>query len=153
MRIFTVEPNASVNMSKNKLKIGYLKTIRLIPTLFIVDIWVCDDQDNLARYYSKRYGASPQYHIEQVSNNQVATIKSYRESELKGERRIVMNVDSWNMAYIVHEINHVVYHLAKECGIETNYESQEWISYMLEYLFEQCQNDGSFTTLENYIEK
>ena len=85
-----------------------------------------------------------EYYKEETKPNSVWSLTSTDESELKGDKTIVMCIEGWDMAIIVHELNHVIYHLAKYCHLETNYDSQEWISYMLEHLFEQCQNDGSF---------
>lgn len=133
---------------ENKLQTGLFKAIQLAPTHIYVDIWICNDQDNIAKYFNKRYGASVEYYKEEISPNQVCDLYSTKESELKGERRIVMNVTSFDMAVIIHELIHVVYRLAKICGMETNYDSQEWISYMVEYLFERCQEDSEFISCE-----
>lgn len=138
-------------MKKNKLEIGYFKEVRLIPTLFSVDIWVCSDSDNLAKYFNKRYGASTEYYKENYCNNAVEDITATESSEVGGEMRIVMHINSWDIPTIIHELNHVIHHLARRTGLGTNYECQEWTSYMLEYLFEQCQNYGTFKTLEYYV--
>ena len=131
-------------MRKPKIKKALFKEIKLLPTKFSVDVWICDNLELIAKCYNKRYGASQEYYKEETKPNCVWSITSTDESELKGDKTIVMCVESWDMPIIVHELNHVIYHLAKYCHLETNYDSQEWISYMLEYLFEQCQNDGSF---------
>ena len=125
---------------------GYFKSIPLYPTAFHVDIWVCSSLDNLCKYFNKRYGASIEYYKEETYQNQTFTLVATENSELKGIKTIVVNVDSWDMGVIVHELNHVIYHLSKICNLETDYNSQEWISCMIEYLFERCQNDGSFST-------
>lgn len=129
---------------KKKLKTGYFKTIPLLPTAFSVDVWVCSDLDNLCKYFNKRYGASIEYYQDEISENQTMTLISTRKSELKGKKTIVVNVDSFNMGTITHELGHIIFHLSKICGMETNYSSQEWFCYMLEYLYTNCQNDGSF---------
>lgn len=129
---------------KEALKKGYFKTIPLYPTAFHVDIWVCSDLDNLCKYFNKRYGASIEYYQDEINENQTMTLVSTRKSELKGIRTIVVNVDSWNMSTIIHELSHVIFHLSKICGMETNYNSQEWFCYMLEYLYSNCQNDSTF---------
>jgi hypothetical protein len=126
------------------LQIGCFKCIPLHPTLFHLDVWVCNDQDNLANYFNKRYGASVEYYLNENMPNATCSLTSTIDSELKGIRTIVVNVDSWDMGIIVHELGHVLFHLSKYSGLEIGQESQEWFCYMLEYLFEQCQNDGSF---------
>ena len=52
-------------MNNSKLlDIGLFKTIPLYPTLFHVDIWICNNPDNLSEYFHKRYGAGKEYHRE-----------------------------------------------------------------------------------------
>lgn len=131
-------------MDNHSLDTGFFKSIPLYPTDFYVDIWICNNLENLCRYFNKRYGASVEYYKEETAANQTATIVTTTDSEMKGIKTIVVNVDSWNMGVIVHELNHVIYHLSEICNLETDYNSQEWVSYMLGYLFERCQNDGSF---------
>ena len=132
-------------MNNSKLlDIGLFKTIPLYPTLFHVDIWICNNPDNLSEYFHKRYGAGKEYHREKLQPNQTCTVVATQDSELQGIKTIVVNMDNWDNNVIVHEMNHVIYHLADICGLETGTQNQEWISYMLEYLFARCQNDGSF---------
>lgn len=138
--------NENGNNANTVLATGFFKSIPLYPTKFHVDVWVCNNLDNLSKYFNKRYGASIEYYKEETYQNQTFTLVATEESELKGIKTIVVNIDSWDLGVIVHEMNHVIYHLSKICKLETDYNSQEWISYMLEYLFEQCQNDGSFQT-------
>jgi hypothetical protein len=128
----------------SKLSIGLFQEIPLYPTLFKVDVWVCNDLDNLSVYFHNRYGRSVEYYKEELTPNQVSSIETGDLCELKNETRIVMNVYSFNLSIMVHELNHVVYHLSKHCGLETNYESQEWVSYMLEYLVVRCSDRANF---------
>lgn len=123
---------------------GLLKTIPLYPTEFRVDVWICDDKDKLCNHFHKRYGASIEYYEGDVTPNQVAVLNATDKSELKGETIIVMNVTSFKMPVIVHELNHVFYHLCKILLMDMTYDNQEWHSYMLEYLYSNCQDDGSF---------
>jgi hypothetical protein len=99
---------------------GYFKSIPLYPTAFFVDVWVCNNQDNIGKYFNKRYGASAEYYKEDISNNQVCTLVSTDNSELKGYKAIVMRVNSWDNAIIVHELMHVIFYLAKETDIEVD---------------------------------
>ena len=134
----------NIETNDQLLNIGFFKTVPLYPTLFHVDIWICNNQDNLCEYFHKRYGASKEYYREELQSNQTTTITATLDSQLKGINTIVVNMDDWDNTIVVHEMNHVIYHLAEICGLEISTKSQEWISYMLEYLFNRCQNDGSF---------
>jgi hypothetical protein len=135
------------NKENELLSKGYFKSIPLYPTEFHVDVWICDDLDNLSVYFNKRYGASAEYYKEELSRNQVFTVVATSESELKGIKTIVANMDSWDAGTIVHELNHVIFHLSNICHLEIGYNSQEWVSYMIEYLFNRCKNDGSFLVM------
>jgi len=135
--------------NKPTLDIGFFKEIPLYPTRFSVDIWVCNNQDNLAKYFKKRYGASVEYYKEEVAPNQVANLHSTIESELNGEVRIVMNVIDWDLNVIGHELIHIIYHLDKICNLGIDFHCQEWVSYLFEYLFERCKNDGSFKSCDS----
>lgn len=120
------------------------KEIPLYPTLFTVDVWVSNNQDELAKCFHKRYGASIEYYKEKTDADQVVSLTATNESEKNGHKCIVMNISEFNDSVIVHEINHVIHHLSEYTGIETTYEAQEWCSYMQEYLFDRIKNDGSF---------
>jgi hypothetical protein len=115
------------NKENELLSKGYFKSIPLYPTEFHVDVWICDK--------------------EELSRNQVFTVVATSESELKGIKTIVANMDSWDAGTIVHELNHVIFHLSNICHLEIGYNSQEWVSYMIEYLFNRCKNDGSFLVM------
>lgn len=121
-----------------------LKQIPLYPTEFCVDVWICKNKETLAECWNKRYGASVDYYMGELKQNAVQRITSTTNSELKGEKIIVMNVEDFNELVIVHEINHVMFHLSAYCHLEICYDSQEWVSYMLEYLFKHCQYKKTF---------
>ena len=127
-----------------KTKPALLNQIPLYPTEFSVDVWVCKSKETLAECYHKRYGASVDYYREELKPNAVWSLTATKDSELKRYSIIVMNIESFNYPVIVHEINHVIFHLAKYCNVEINYESQEWVSCMLEYLFKHCTDKKSF---------
>jgi hypothetical protein len=118
----------------------YIK-IDLIPTLFELDVWICNDKETLVKLFKEHYGASEEYYSDFISENQVATIYSKSDSLFKGETRIVMNLTGKSINIIVHEVVHVVYHLSKLTGLSVNYKSQEWVAYMTEYIFNQITKD------------
>lgn len=121
------------------------KEIPLLPTTFHVDVWICDDMKLLSEKFHKRYGASIEYYKEELIGNCVQSITSTVDAELKAITRIVMIVDDFTASIITHEINHVLHHLSDHCHIEIT--AQEWCSYMLEYLFEQCIDEKSFISI------
>jgi hypothetical protein len=138
-------------MTKKQINDGLIKTIQLYPTEFCVDIWICNNQKNLSNHFHNRYGASEEFYFEDTLPNQVAVINATDLSELKGETRIVMNVNSFDTSIIVHELNHVFYHLCKILHVELTFDNQEWHSYMLEYMFNNCKDDGTFKLYQNGV--
>jgi hypothetical protein len=135
-------------MKKNSLKEGVFKEVRLFPMHTMLDIWICNNQNNLCKQFSQRYGNSIEFWKEELGSNQVMTFKSTKDSDLKGETRIVMNITSIDLNVMVHEYNHVVYHLAAVCNFSLTDDSQEWHSYMLEYLLENSYSGGDFKKYE-----
>lgn len=117
------------------------KSIPLLPTQYKVDVWICNNKSALASQFNKRYGASADYYNDILTPNQCSNIISTSTSELKGEHVIVVNIKAKIASIIIHEMNHVVYYLSKITGLELNYNSQEWHSYMLEYLYTECMKN------------
>jgi len=122
----------------------YFTSIRLYPTLFHVDVWICSDLDVIASHFNKRYGSSTEYYKEDLRNNSTQDIKPTKDSELKGDYTIVVNIDKLDFGVLIHELNHAYYHLCEIIGAKTNKESSEWHSYMLEYLFNECKSLDKF---------
>jgi len=117
------------------------KEVNLYPTPLLVDIWVGGYKDTISELFHKRYGADASYYRDTLTPNQVGWIVSTKDSHLKGARRLVLNVETFDTAILIHELNHVVYYLIEYCGLEF---SQEWISYTLEYLYNQCKDKNSY---------
>ncbi len=110
------------------------KEIRLYPTQWMLDVWVCDDLDELAKSFAKVYGASVEHYQDMLSPNQVCWI-----GKPTGERRIVMNIEEANHAIIAHELIHVIFKLSDLSGIEVNQDSQEWVANLMHYLWEEME--------------
>ena len=128
----------------------YHKPIRLYPTLFYVDVWICDDKSYLAKVFNKYYGASVEfYEEEEIFDNYVGSISSKDNSEFKGDTRFVLKIIDLNdIGILIHELNHVYYHLCNKLNIELSFKSQEWHSYMLEYLYEESKEINTYTKIE-----
>lgn len=76
------------------------------------------------------------------------TLASTEESELKGRTQIVVQLYSFDAGIIVHEMNHALWHYANNCGLEMNFDSQEWQTIQLEYLFNRCKSKKNFTKIK-----
>jgi len=134
-------------MKKSKLKQGYFKQVPLLPSMFYLDVWVCNNSQKLCEHFAKRYGGSVERYQEDYYPDMVTRIYSSKDSELKGTTRIVLVMEDFDNKVIAHELIHVMWHFAEECNLEMNYNSQEWQAILFEYLFTQCQFDNSFTQL------
>lgn len=107
------------------MKKCYFKNIRLYPTEFEVDIWVCKDIEFLSKKFHDRYGASIEYYKDELRPNATQTVVSTLKSELKGDKIIIVNVETFNTGIFLHELNHVVYYLYNIIHADLHYSAQE----------------------------
>ena len=115
-----------------------LKTFRLYPTLFYIDVFVCSKIKR--KYLKKRYGLK-----ESIKPNECGTIYSSKKSELKGIKRFYICLESTEYDnIIIHEIVHLLWHLSKEMNIELKYESQEWQANFFEMVFNEIKNKNGW---------
>jgi hypothetical protein len=121
---------------KNKI-IMIFKSIPLLPTKFSLDVWICDDLDELSAAFSVRYGASVEYYKGDLRPDAVEVISSTEASESRGDKVIVMNMQKLDAVIVLHEVIHVVFKLSKITGIEICQKSQEWVAYFVEYIYEE----------------
>ena len=127
----------------------YLKSVRLYPTLFYVDAWICRDNNKLAKIFHKYYGASVEYYKEDILDDYVSTVNSTNKSVFKGDKRIILKLYKMDIGTLIHELNHVYYHLCNTIMAKISYDSQEWHSYMLEYLYEELKSISKFELIND----
>ena len=113
------------------------KKIPLFPTKFDLDVWVCDDLEELSKSFQIKYGASSEYYKDELKPDAVQFLDSTVESESGGDRVIVMNMQKIEDSVVVHEIAHVLFKLSDVVGIEVSSKSQEWCAYFMEYVYEE----------------
>jgi hypothetical protein len=113
------------------------KEIPLLPTKFLLDVWICDNLNELSEAFHVRYGASVEYYKGDLHPDAVQVIQSTVDSECKGSKMIVMNMQELQDTVVLHEVVHVVFKLSKITGIEISYKSQEWVAYFVEYIYEE----------------
>lgn len=112
--------------------------IRLIPTLFYLDIWInWKNRKELSNAYSIRYGLDYETTYNDITESECSTIESGTKSPLKGEKRIVLVISDFNVSTLVHEIVHIFYHLNKYCKLGNDNSNQEWIAYFQEYVYDE----------------
>lgn len=122
-----------------------LQTIELFPAYWSVDIWVCNNIKHLSHCFEQRYGADNMYYFDNFQHDQVTLVNSTNKSELKGSRRIVMNVSCMHLGTILHELIHVCWYLSKYSGLKLNFESQEWHACLMERIYEKAKNKKLYT--------
>lgn len=124
------------------------KEVRIQPTRWTLDVWICNKPQSLVDLFHKRYGASKEYYEEEMEANCVMHIDSTDKSELKGERRIIMILEKMDYYVLVHELIHVLWYTAKRTGCEMNYSTQEWQAILFEYLYKECVRIDEYKTVK-----
>ena len=121
--------------------------IQLPPTLYTMDLWLCNDLEGIPKAFSKRYGASTEYYKEEaISNNFAAIISPTPDAPLKETRLVCFLTDFSNLT-VIHEANHIVYKLFKVIGQEICQEVQELHCIFLEYI-----TDKIFKTVKEFTD-
>jgi len=104
-----------------------------------LDVFIGGNYKQLNEIFKARYGVEYD-----DTDNCVYSIESAMESELKGHKRIVMRLQSFDTAIMVHELLHVLWHGSKWIGYEMNFNSQEWQACMIEDLYNQCKDRATY---------
>lgn len=120
-----------------------LKVLDIEPGGYKLDLWKCKDNEKsikqLAKAFSKRYGASEEYYLNDHTPNYCSMFDSTKKSKLKGKVRIVVVYDG-RLKCLLHELIHVIWEYGKKSGSgsEMNYQSQEWQAILYESLYTQA---------------
>lgn len=116
-----------------------LKTIKLPPTLFKLDLLYYDNDPDqmkeLQEFFYERYGVR-EPEEEFWYKNHLSTIDTGEGSELKGHTRLVMLITQPKAKVVVHECVHALFHLSQCTGVNINHQAQEWCALFTENLFE-----------------
>lgn len=114
------------------------KEIKLYPTQWMLDVWICDDLYELADSFADCYGLSADYYQDALTPNQVCIIKK------SGVERIVMNIADATPSILAHELIHVIFKLSELSHVEICSDSQEWVAQMITYLWDEilAQTNG-----------
>jgi hypothetical protein len=115
--------------------------IKLLPTLWVCDWWLYDDEKTLYKQFEKQYGGTVEYYSRAIYQDACQVIGSTEKSLSKGNKVIVVNIKDKSDLCIIHEANHVIYELFKNIGIDDYFENQEWHSYYLEYIYDAVKKD------------
>lgn len=127
------------------------KEIKLIPTLFSLDVYIVgdrysekkiiteSDRKTIATIFNNKYGHGYEYWYENSNTvNEVFASNGDKKSEHGETRRIVMVINPC-IKTLVHEMIHVLWYLADASGLDMNYKSQEWQALMGEYIFTEIK--------------
>jgi hypothetical protein len=127
-----------------KKKIRF-KTLKLLPTFQVLDVWLCNNSVDLAECFVKRYGASLEYykrelHKSRMYSGTVRQITGTQKSEIKGNQHIVCIINVFRRGIIAHEIIHILFYLNEDTGVQINTTADEWSAYMMEYLIDEISD-------------
>ena len=117
----------------------YFKEIPLYPTNYTLDVIVTQNKAKAIKFMK------PELCRYQVLDT-VRTIASGNGSVLKGEIRIVLILETFDPAILVHELVHVLYRLSDRTGIELNQDSQEWQAIAMERLYNEALERKTYQT-------
>lgn len=120
------------------------KEISIQPSIWHLDVIVSKNTRSVNKFCKQRYGIDDYWD----GINECSTVQSDKDSQLKGDKRLVIMLESLNnKGVIVHELIHALWHASKAIGYEMNDDSQEWQAVLFEYLFtEVCKR-------KDYIKK
>jgi len=118
------------------------KEIKLLPSLWILDVYVTKDIEKLSKIYQERYAICG-CEADNSEENEVFSIESGKKTKLNGEKRIVLCLGSLkDKSILVHELIHVLWHYGKITGSKIIDESQEWQAIFVEWLYNEILKDN-----------
>jgi len=111
------------------------KEIPLKPSLWTLDVVIGKNEQEVRTFTSQRYQI-PEYDFKdyQVVNT-VTWLESGKDSILKGEKRILLTLQSFNKRILVHELVHVLWYYGDRTGCDIVRDTQEWQAIFVEWLF------------------
>lgn len=124
----------------------YFKEIPLYPTNYTLDVIVTQNKAKAIKFMKHRYHVKKHKLKRYQVLDTVRTIASGHESILKGEIRIVLILETFDPAILVHELVHVLYRLSDRTGIELNQDSQEWQAIAMERLYNEALERKTYQT-------
>lgn len=108
-------------------------------TGFKVDIVIGGSKDDYSMLQQKRYGFTKE-EADDSSENECCTMRSGKDSELKGEIRFLLKLKVMpkrNLPVFIHELWHLMWHISNVItDFKLNKETQTWAANMFESLFE-----------------
>jgi len=109
------------------------KSIKMIPTSFILDVYVTDDTSTLSEVFELLYGADDDF-IASLHPDLCITFDTDADSLRKGDIAFVIILKDLNPSIVAHETFHLLWHMEEIVGIEVRDESQEWCALFQEYI-------------------
>lgn len=110
------------------------KQIKLIPSEFILDVWIGRNYDVLNKY-NKFYNLTGEDMIGKTEN-WVDTIYFLPKNGKRNTTRICLKITSLqNKKVLVHEIIHILWHLSTVVGYKMVNDSQEWQAVLADWIY------------------
>ncbi len=139
------------------------KEVKLIPTLFKLDVYIVGDRYNdnriakkdkeqLASIFNRKYGHGYEYWFEVMGVNEVFNTIGSKKSEHADRKRLVVVINP-HIETLVHEIIHILWYLADASGLDMYYKSQEWQACMGEYIFTEIKDFKKIPILNKIISR
>jgi hypothetical protein len=117
------------------------KQIKLLPSEFTLDVWIGTYKE-IWPIYKSYYEITDEDELG-LKPNEVGTITPCLGNKKLKEIRIAIKLVSLdNKNILVHEIIHILWHLANKVGYKMVYDSQEWQAVLAEWLYKEILKDN-----------
>jgi hypothetical protein len=123
----------------------HFKRIPLHPTLFELDVWVCEEKEPICEAASKLYGETPEHYDAEVQHEMCCWLE-----DKEGVKRIVIFLNKIQPEFVAHEALHATWQLAKFVGFRYSHKNQETQAYYIEYIVRNILGIGASDTFENF---
>lgn len=125
-----------------------IKTIRIYPSVWTLDVILSSKKKEYEIISQKRYGLVN----DNINFNECNSIDTGKDCELKGRRIIVVSFKNLkDKSTIVHELIHVLWHASQYIGYSMTYDSQEWQALLFEYLYKEVLDKNGYKDYEHII--
>lgn len=115
----------------------YFKRIPLHPTLFELDVWVCEEKEPIASGAAEMYGETREHYEEKMQHEMCCWLV-----DKEGTKRIVIFLQKIVPEFAAHEALHATWQLAKFVGFKYSHKNQETQAYFLEYIVRNILSIG-----------
>lgn len=127
---------------------GFIRLLELdlMPSDWVLDVFISDNYDIVNSFTQKRYDTKLKNLGDYLGC--AALVQSGEDSKLKGEKRLVVYLEDWDINVMAHELIHILWKYSEVTGSEMNKESEEWQAIMYTYMFKECCKMDNYKSIK-----